>query len=56
MHDSTQMRFKLAMPSQFELECVVIDGIEKLESAQQWIGPRPGGYLEGLGQENLSNK
>jgi len=56
MHDSTQMRFKLAMPSQFVLECAVIDGIEKLESSQQWIGPRPAGYLEGLGQETLNKQ
>ena len=54
MHDSTQMRFKLSMPSEFQLECCVIDGIEKLESAQQWIGPRPSGYLEGQAQEALN--
>ena len=54
MHDSTLMRFKLSMPSEFQLECCVIDGIEKLESAQQWIGPRPSGYLEGQAQEALN--
>ena len=54
MHDSSQMRFKLSCPSQFQLECTVIDGIEKLESAQQWIGPRPSGYLQGKAQEALN--
>ena len=54
MHSSETVRFKLSIPSDVSLENLVIDGIEKLESAVQWVGPRPAGYLEQEAQKMLS--
>ena len=50
------VRLKLAIPSDFKLECAVLDCIAKLESVQPWIGPRPAGFLEKQAQEALNAK
>jgi hypothetical protein len=56
MHDSASVRFKLSIPASYELECCVIDCIQKIESAVQWFGPRPAGYLEQEAQKLLGSK
>ena len=54
MHDSSMARFKLAIPGDSKFENAVIEGIEMLESVQQWYGPRAAGYLEKQAQSSLS--
>ena len=54
MHDSSMARFKLAIPGDSKFENAVIEGIEMLESVQQWYGPRAAGYLEKQAQSSFS--
>jgi len=44
------------MLSEYQVECVIIDAIEKLESTTQWVGPRPAGYLEQEAQKALAEQ
>lgn len=55
MHSSDVVRFKLSIPSDFELESAICDAIEKLEASQRWIGPRPAGWLEVEAQKIISD-
>tara|TARA_B110000196_G_C21073772_1_gene628868 strand:- start:69 stop:743 length:675 start_codon:yes stop_codon:yes gene_type:complete len=56
MHSSETVRFKLSIPSDFQCECFVVDCVQKVESAVQWFGPRPAGFLEQEAQKLLGNK
>jgi hypothetical protein len=56
MHSSETVRLKLSIPSDPALEFFLFDCIQKIESEQQWYGPRPAGYLEQEAQKLLGNK
>ena len=53
MHDSTSLRFKLAIPANQVVQNSIVDWICKVEDATKWVGPRPSGYLEQEAQKVL---
>ena len=46
----------MSIPGDFTLEWQIIDAIETIDSATQWIGPRPAGFLEAEAQKVLSGE
>jgi hypothetical protein len=55
MHSSDTVS-KLSIPGDPALEYLLVDCVQKIESEQQWFGPRPAGYLEQEAQKLLGNR
>ena len=55
MHDSATKRLKVVIADQTIADTFII-AIEKAESGQEYLGPRPSFFLENQAQERLAKK